>query len=120
MSQFSDQQFEASIEQYYKDTYSFRQLLDNRTEEEMVRDDYVLDQHSRGKRMKVVLTKASKKLKLPELAPDSPHYPNWVRYYENLIRIITGDIRIEAYFKNKMETAEVNDPALEEESGQKN
>lgn len=119
MSQFSDEQFEASIEQYYKDTDSFRQLLDNRTEEEMVRDDYVLDQHSRGKRMKVVLTKASKKLRLPELAPDSPHYPNWVRYYENLIRIITGDIRIEAYYKNKMETAEGNEPASEEESTQK-
>ena len=115
MTQISDEQFEASIEQYYKDTYRFRQLLDNRTEEEMVRDDYVLDQHSRGKRMKVVLKKAAKKLKRPEFDPGSHHYPSWVQYYESLIKIITGDIRIETYYKNKMESQGVLDPTEEED-----
>ena len=102
MDNTSDAQFEASIEKYYRETYNFRYQLDNRTEEDMVRDDYVLDQHAKGKRMKVVLTKAAKKLKLPDLSPDSPQYPNWVRYYEDLLAIIMNDMKIEAYQKNKL------------------
>jgi hypothetical protein len=101
MPNISDAQFEASIEKYYRETYNFRHQLDNRTEEEMLRDDYVLDQHMRGKRMKVVLTKAAKKLKRPELAPDSPQYPSWVRYYEDLMAIIMNDMKIEAYQKKQ-------------------
>jgi hypothetical protein len=101
MDKLSDAEFEASIEKYYRETYSFRYQLDNRTEEEMVRDDYVLDQQSRGKRMKVVLKKASKKLNLPEMAPDSPQYPRWLKYYEDLVAIIMNDMKIEAYQKTK-------------------
>ncbi|MCB1124733.1 MAG: hypothetical protein KJT03_24480, partial [Verrucomicrobiae bacterium] len=59
--------------------------------------DYVLDQHSRGKRLKVVLRKASKKLNRPELSPDSHQHAAWVKYYEDLIAIIANDIKIEAY-----------------------
>ena len=106
MTTISDEEFEASIERYHRETYSFRQMLDNRAEEEIVRDDYVLDQHSRGKRMKVVLRKASKKLKLPELSPDSPNYPDWIKYYDHLLTILVSDMRIEAYYKNKMDMAE--------------
>ena len=106
MTNISDEEFDASIEQYHNETYSFRQMLDNRAEEEIVRDDYVLAQHYQGKRMKVVLRKASKKLKLPELAPESPNYPNWLKYYEQLMTIIVSDIRIEAYYKNKIERNE--------------
>lgn len=106
MTAISDEDFEASIEQYYKDTYSFRQMLDNRTEEEIVRDDYVLDQHSRGKRMKVVLRKASKKLKRPELAPDSPNYQDWLKYFDHLMNIIVSDLRIAAYHDDKKQIAE--------------
>lgn len=115
MAKVSDEEFEASIEKYYRDTYSFRYQLDSRTEEEMVRDDYVLDQHGRGKRMKVVLTKASKKLRIPELAPDSPHYPQWVKYYEDLIEIIMNDMKIEAYQKNKMKMEETKKAIADKE-----
>ena len=108
MTNSTDEAFEASIEKYYRETYNFRHQLDNRTEDAMVRDDYVLDQHARGKRMKVVLKKASKKLHLPKLEPDSPQYTSWINYYENLIQIITSDIRIEAYYKNKMGSEESN------------
>ena len=101
MDQSSDKQFEAAVEKYYQETLSFRYQLDNRSEEEMVRDDYVLDQHSKGKRLKVVLRKASKKLDLPDLAPDSPQHAGWVNYYESLISIIANDIKIEAYQKSK-------------------
>ncbi|MDA0348447.1 MAG: hypothetical protein O3C43_16800 [Verrucomicrobia bacterium] len=115
MNNTSDAQFEASIEKYYRETYNFRYQLDNRTEEELVRDDYVLDQHTRGKRMKVVLRKASKKLKLPELAPDSPQYPNWARYYEDLLAIIMNDMKIEAYQKNKLNIEETKKAIAEKE-----
>ena len=101
MDSESDKQFEAAVEKYYQETLSFRYQLDNRTEEEMVRDDYVLEQHAKGKRLKVVLRKASKKLDLPELAPDSPHHPGWVGYYEDLKAIIANDMKIEAYQKQK-------------------
>lgn len=101
MTNSTDEAFEASIEKYYRETYNFRHQLDNRTEDEMVRDDYVLDQHARGKRMKVVLKKASKKLNLPEMAPDSPQYPRWLKYYEDLVAIIMNDMKIEAYQKTK-------------------
>lgn len=102
----SDKQFEAAVEKYYQETLRFRYQLDNRTEEEMVRDDYVLDQHSKGKRLKVVLRKASKKLDLPELAPDSPQHPDWVKYYQDLMAIITNDIKIEAYQKQRAKVDE--------------
>ena len=59
--------------------------------------------------------KAAKKLKRPELDPGSHHYPSWVQYYESLIKIITGDIRIETYYKNKMESQGVLDPTEEED-----
>jgi hypothetical protein len=106
MTIISEEEFEASIEKYHNETYSFRQMLDNRAEEEIVRDDYVLAQKYQWKRMKVVLMKASKKLKLPDLAPGSPNYPNWLNYYENLIRVIIGDMKIEAYYKDKAERNE--------------
>ena len=61
MNNFSDANFEAFVDRYERETESFRQVLDSRTEEQLKRDEYVLDQHSRGKRMKVVLRKASKK-----------------------------------------------------------
>jgi hypothetical protein len=116
MTAIPDKNFEASIEQYHKDTYAFRQMLDNRTEEEMVRDDYVLDQHSRGKRMKVVLRKASKKLKRPELSPESPHYQDWLNYFEHLMSIIVNDIKIEAYYKYRMGGAEPENSGSEKET----
>ena len=103
MAPNSDEQFEATVEKYYQETISFRYQLDNRTEEEMVRDDYVLDQHSKGKRLKVVLRKASKKLNLPELAPDSTQHSNWVKYYEDLMAIIANDMKIEAYQQSKID-----------------
>jgi hypothetical protein len=97
----SDEQFTAAVEKYYQETLSFRYQLDNRSEEEMVRDDYVLNQHSKGKRLKVVLRKASKKLDLPELSPDSAHHASWAKYYEDLMAIIANDMKIEAYQQSK-------------------
>ncbi len=97
MDKNSDEQFEAAVEKYYQQTYRFRYQLDNRTEEELVRDDYVLDQFFKGKRLKVVLRKASKKLDLPELAPDSTEHATWVKYYEDLMAIIANDMKIESY-----------------------
>ncbi|QXD24575.1 hypothetical protein F7C95_01315 [Opitutia bacterium ISCC 51] len=97
----SDEQFTAAVEKYYQETLSFRYQLDNRTEEELVRDDYVLDQYSQGKRLKVVLRKASKKLNLPDLAPDSPQHAAWIKYYQDLMAIIANDMKIEAYQKSK-------------------
>jgi hypothetical protein len=120
MDKLSDAEFEASIEKYYRETYSFRYQLDNRTEEEMVRDDYVLDQQSRGKRMKVVLKKASKKLNLPEMAPDSPQYPRWLKYYEDLVAIIMNDMKIEAYQKNKMKIEETTKAIAEKDKQLRN
>ena len=56
----------------------------------------------KGKRLKVVLRKASKKLNLPKLAPDSPQHAAWVKYYEDLMAIIANDMKIEAYQQDKL------------------
>lgn len=117
MKQFSDEEFEASIVSYERETESFRRALDERTEEQIDRDEYVLAQHAKGKRLKVVLRKAGKKLKYPELAPESPQYADWVAYYENLIRLIISDMRITAYYQNKQKIAE-HQQALEEKEQQ--
>ncbi len=101
------------IADFEDETEGFRQLLDNRNKEEMARDAYILEQHSKNKKWKVIFRKASKKFEFPEPIKGTDEFDYWVEYYETFVRIILYDLYMDRYEQN-LETIESIRRELEE------
>ncbi|MEM7792729.1 MAG: hypothetical protein AAF546_15090 [Verrucomicrobiota bacterium] len=103
-----DQDYAELIAQFHEEFDEFREQLDKRTESEVERDRYILDQKSKGKRWKVVFKKASKKLDFKALGPSDSEYDYWVGYYETFIRMLIRSVDLESFAKNIAKLKEID------------
>lgn len=95
-----DEDYAELLRGFDEEFSSFREQLAKRSDAEKKRDTYILEQHSKGKRWKIVFKKASKKFDFDALDPSDSKYDYWVNYYETFIRMISIGLKLHEFGEN--------------------